>query len=63
MSFSDLIDDKFSFLSQVQILKLSSQKTAYEKLVSKTVITLIIMLQKLNQFYHECKDMLTMFQH
>ena len=61
MLFSDFIDDEFPFLSQTQILKLNSQKTAYEKLINETIIILIMTFQKLNQFCHEHKDMLIMF--
>ena len=61
MLFSDFINDEFSFLFQTQILKLSSQKTAYEKLINETVIILIMTFPKLNQFCHEHKDMLIMF--
>ena len=62
MLSSDLINDEFSFLFQTQILRLSSQKTAYEKLISEIIITLIVMFQKLNQFYHKHRDILAMFQ-
>ena len=39
---SDFTDNEFSFLSQIQILRLSSQKTVYEKSINETMITLII---------------------
>ena len=44
MSSSDLTDDEFPFLFQVQILRLSSQKTVYKELINETVITFIMTL-------------------